>query len=160
MSIKSVTPSNQLILCHPILKFISVVQSCPTLCDPVDCSIPGLPIHHQLPELTQTHAHQVSDAIQPPHLPTSIFSNIRVFSNESVLRIRWPKYWNFSFSISLSNEYSGLISFRRDWLDLFAFQRTLKSLVQHHSSKASIFLVLNLHYSPALTSIHDYWKKL
>ena len=88
----------------------------------------------------------------------SIFLSIRVFSNESVLCIRWPKYWSFSFSISPSNEYSGLISFRMDWLDLLAVQGTLKSLLQHHSSKASILQPLSLFYSPTLTSIHDHWK--
>ena len=107
-------------------------------------STPGLPVHNQLPELTQTHARWVGDAIQPSHpllcllLLPSIFHSIRVFSNESVLRIRWPKYWSFSVSISRSNEYSGLISFRMDWLNLLAVQGTLKSLLQHHSSKASI----------------------
>ena len=105
---------------------------------------PGLPVHHQLPESTQIHVHWVGDAIQPSHplssllLLPSIPPSIRVFSNESTLRIRWPKYWSFSFSISPSNEYSGLISFRMDWLDLPAVQGTLKSLLQHHSSKASI----------------------
>ena len=113
-------------------------------CDPVDCSTPGLPVHHQLPEFTQTHVHWVSDAIQPSHLChpllllPSIFPSIRVFTNELVLRIRWPKYWSFSFSISPSNEYSGLISFSIDWVDVLAVQGTLKSLLQHHSSKASI----------------------
>ena len=129
----------------------------------MDCSTPGLPVHHQLPEFTQTHAHLVSDAMQPSHPLSSpsppIFnlSIIRVFSNESVLRIRWPKYWSFSFSISFSNEYSGLFSFRMNWLDLLAVQGTLKSLLQHHSSKQSIFPHSAL-YSPTLTSIHDYWK--
>ena len=124
--------------------FSSVTQSCLTLCDPMDCSMPGFPVHHQLPDPTQTHVHQVGDAIQPSHplspllLPPSIFPSIRVFSNESVLRIRWPKYWSFSFSISPSNEYSGLISFRMYWLDLLVVQGTLKSLLQHHSSQASI----------------------
>ena len=111
------------------------------LCDPISCSMPAFPVHHQLLELTQTHGHQVSDAIQPSHpplLPPSIFPSIRVFSNESALRVRWPKYWSFSFSISPSNEYSELISFRMDWLDLLAVQGTLKSLLQHHGSKASI----------------------
>ena len=109
----------------------------------MDRSMPGLIVHHQLLETTQTHVHQVSDAIQPSHalssppLP-SIFPSIRVFSNESALRIRWPKYWSFSFSISSSKEYSGLISFRMDWLDLLAVQGILRSLLQHHSSKASI----------------------
>ena len=202
----------------------SVAQLCPTLCDPMNCSTPGFPVHHQLLELTQTHVHSVSDAIQQSHpllpplcpqvcsqqlclyscsakrfistifvdsissvqslshvrlcnsmhcstqaslsitdswsllklmsiesvmpynhlvlchplpLLPSIFPSIRVVSNESV-RIRWAKYWSFSFNISPSNEYSGLISFRMDWLDLLAFQGTLKSLLQHHSSKASI----------------------
>ena len=108
----------------------------------MDCSTPGFPVHRQLPELTQTHVHWVSDAIQqsklcrPLLLPPSIFPNIRVFSKESVLRIRLPKYW--SFSISPSNEYSGLISFRIVWLDLLAVQGILNSLLQHQSSKASI----------------------
>ena len=120
----------------------SVTQSCPTLCNSMDCSTPGFPVHHQLPELAQTHVNRVSDAIQPSHplssllLLPSVFPSIRVFSNESVLHIRWPKYWSFSFNISPSNEYSGLISFRMDWLDLLAVQGTLKSLLQHHSSKA------------------------
>ena len=125
-------------------QFSSVAQSCPTICDPMDCRTPSFPIHHQLPELTQTHVYLVSDAIQPSHpllstsSPSSIFSNIRVFPNDSLLHIRWPKYWNFSFSISPSNEYSGLISFRMDWFDLTAVQGTNKSLLQNHSSKASI----------------------
>ena len=104
-------------------------------------STPGLPIHHQLPEFTQTHVHRVSDAIQPSHplfLLPPIPPSIRVFSNESTLRMRWPKYWSFSFSISPSKEIPGLISFRMDWLDLLAVQGTLKSLLQHHSSKVSI----------------------
>ena len=122
-------------------KFSSVAQLCPTLCDPMDCSLPGFPVHHQLPGLVQTRVHQVGDAIQPSHpllLLPSIFPSIRVFSNESVLCIRWPKYWSFSFSISPSNEYSGLISFRIDWLDLLAVQGTLKHLLQYHRSKVSI----------------------
>ena len=107
-------------------------------------STPGLPVHHQLPESTQTHVHWVGDAIQPsyplssPSCLPSIFPSIGVFSNESVLRIRWPKYWRFSFNISPSNEHPGLICFRMDWLDLVAVQGILKSLLQHHSSKASI----------------------
>ena len=126
----------------PKIQFRSVAQSCPTLCNPIDCSMPGFPVHHQLPELTQTHVHRVSDAIQPSPplsalLLSSIFPSIRVFSNDLVLRIRWPKYWSFNFSISPSNEYSGLISFRMEGLDLLAVQGTLKSLLQHHSSKAS-----------------------
>ena len=125
-------------------QFSSVAQSCPTLCDPMNHSTPGLPVHHQLLEFTQTHVHQVSDAIQPSHPlsspspPAPNPSSIRVFSNESTLHMRWPKYWSFSFSISPSNEHPGLISFRMDWLDLLAVQGTLKSLLQHHSSKASI----------------------
>ena len=115
-----------------------------TLCDPMACSTPGLPVHHQLLELARTHVRRVGHAVQPSHplfplllLPASPPS-IRVFSNESVLCIRWPKYCSFSLSISPSHEYSGLISFRMDWLDLLAVQGTLKSLLQHHSSKASI----------------------
>ena len=122
----------------------SVAQSCPTLCDPMNRSTPGLPVHHQLPEFTQTH---VIESVMPsshltlrcpllllPPIPLSI----RVFSNESTLHMKWPKYWSFSFSISPSNEHLGLVSFRMDWLDLLAVQGTLKSLLQHHSSKASI----------------------
>ena len=107
-------------------------------------STPGLPVHHQLPESTQTHVHRVCDAIQPSHprlpllLLPPILPSIRVFSNESTLCMRWPKYWSFSFNISPSNEHPGLISFRMDWLDLLAVQGTVKSLLQHHSSKASI----------------------
>ena len=122
----------------------SSVQSCPTLGDPMNRSTPGLPVHHQLPEFTQTHVHPVSDAIQPSHPlsspspPAPIPPSIRVFSNESTLRMRWPKYWSFSFSIIPSKEIPGPISFRIGWLDLLAVQGPLKSLLQHHSSKASI----------------------
>ena len=125
-------------------QFSSVAQSCPTLCDPMNHSMPGLPVHHQLLEFTQTHVHRVSDAIQPSHLRSSLLllppipPSIRVFSNELTLCMRWPKYWSFSFSISPSKEHPGLVSFRMDWLDLLAVQGTLKSLLQHHSSKASI----------------------
>ena len=107
-------------------------------------STPALPVHHQLPEFTQTHVHQVGDTIQPSHPLLSPFPlapnppSVRVFYNESTLHMRWPKYWSFSFSIIPSKEIPGLISFRMDWLDLFAVQGTLKSLLQHHSSKASI----------------------
>ena len=106
----------------------------------MDCSTPGLPVQHQLPEFTQTHIHRVGDAIQPslPLSSPSFFPSIQVFSNESALHIRWPKYWGFSFNISLANEHSGLISFRMDWLDFLAVHGTLKSLLQHHSSKSSI----------------------
>ena len=146
------------------IQFSSVTQSCPTLCDLMDCSMPGLPVHHQLPEPTQTHVHCVGDAIN--HLTLcrslllllSIFTSMRVFSNESALHIRRPKCWSFSFNISPSNEHPGLISFRMDWLDLLAVQGTLKSLLQHHSSKASYSLALSFFYSPTLTSIHDHWK--
>ena len=122
----------------------SVAQSCPTFCDPMNHSTPGLPVHHKLPEFTQTHVHRVSDAIQPSHPlsspspPAPNPSHIRVFSNESTLCMRWPKDWSFSFSIIPSKEIPGLISFGMDWLDLLAVQGTLKSLLQHHSSKASI----------------------
>ena len=143
-------------------KFISVAQSCPTLYDPMDCSIPGLPVYHQLPEFTQTHVHWVSDAILtfilccPLLLLPSIFPSTGDFSKGSVPRIRWPKYWSFSFSICPSNEYSGLISFRMDWLDLLAVQGTLKSLLQHHSSKASVlrcsaFFMVQLSHSYVTT---------
>ena len=130
----------------------------------MDCNMPGFPVHHQLPEVAQTHIHQVGDAIQPSHPwitpspPPSVFPIIRVFSNESVFLIRCPKYWSFSFSISLCNEYSGLIAFRIDWFDPLAIHETLKSLLQHHSSKASIlqssaFFMVQLSY-PYI----DYWK--
>ena len=136
------------------VQFSSDAQLCPTLCDPMNCSTPGLPVHHQLPEFTQIHVHRVSDAVQPSHplfLLSPIPPIVRVFSNESTLRMRWPKYWSFSFSIILSKEHPGLISFSMDWLDLFAVQSTLKSLLQHHSSKASIlphsaFLIVQLSH--------------
>ena len=126
----------------------------------MDCSTPGFPVHHQLPELTQTHVlsqwcHSTISSCHPLLLPPSIFPSIRVFSNESVLQIRWPKYWSFSFSISPSNEYSGLISFRMDRLDLLTVKGTLKSLLQHHSLKAilrlSAFFIVQLSY-PYMTT--------
>ena len=127
---------------------ISSVQSLSRvrLCDPMNRSMPGLPVHHHLPEFTQTHVHQVHDVMPSSHLilchPLLLLPpippSIGVFSNESTLRMRWPKYWSFSFSISHSKEHPGLFSFRMDWLDLLAVQGTLKSLLQHHSSKASI----------------------
>ena len=142
-------------------QFSSVSQSCLTLCDPMDCSMPGLPVYHQLLELTQTHVHRVGDTIQPSHpllspsLP-AFNPSISVFSNESVLHIRWPKYWSLSFTICPSNEYSGLISFRMDWLNLLAIQGTRNSLLQHHSSKASIlqcsaFFILQISH-PYMTT--------
>ena len=116
----------------------------PTLCDAVNCSTPGSPVLHCLLEFAQGHVHCVGDAIQPSYplspllfLP-SVFPSIRVFSNESALHIRKTKYWSFTFSISPSNEYSGLISFRTDWFDLLVVQGILKSLLQHHNLKASI----------------------
>ena len=121
----------------------SFSELCPTFCDSMDCSTPGFPVLHYLPEFAQTQVHWVGDAIQPSHpvissSPPSVFPSIRVFSNESAPCIRWPKYWSFSFSISPSNENSGLISLRIDWFDLLSVQGTLKSLLQHHTSKASI----------------------
>ena len=143
-------------------QFSSVTQSFLTLCDPIDCSTPGFPVWNQLPELTQTHVHQVGDPIQPSHplsSPSPVFdlSHHQGLFNESVLCIRWPKYWSFSFSISPSNEYSGLISFRIDWLDLLAVHKTLESspTPQFKSINSS---VLNFLYTPTLTSIHDHWK--
>ena len=134
----------------------SVAQSCPTLCNPIDCSTPGFPVHHQLPKLAQTHSIEwvmPSNHLIPCRslLPPPIFPSIKVFFSESALCIRWLKYWSFSFSISPSNEYSGLISFRIDWLDSQESSPTpqFKSV----SSSALSFL-----YSATLTSIHDYWK--
>ena len=135
----------------------SVTKLCPTLCEPMDCNTPSFPVLLYLPEFTQTHVHWVSDAIQPSNplsSPSPLVFNLsqhQGLSNESAFRIRWPKYWSFSFSISPSNEYSGLISFRMDWLELLAVQGTLKSLLQHHGSKASVlqcsafFMVQLLH---------------
>ena len=126
---------------HPVVQSLSPVW----LCNPMDCRSPGLPIPHNLLEFAQAHVHWAGDAIQPSHplllpllLLPSIFPSIRVFSNELALRIRWPKYGSFSCSISPSNEYLGLISFRTDWFELLVVQRTLKSLLQHHSSKVSV----------------------
>ena len=137
----------------------------------MDCSTPGFPVHHQLPEPTQTHVHRIGDSIQPfhplssPSPPSFNHSQHQVSSNESVLHIRWPKHWSFSFSISPSNEYSGLISFRIDRLDLLAVLGTLKSLFQHHSSKASVlqcsafFLVplSHLYMTPGKTIALTVW---
>ena len=145
LAFRSLPPLVLFIIVLVIAWIGSVAQFSLTLCDPKNCRTPGIPVHHKLLESTQTHVHWV-DAIQPSHplstpsLPALIFPTIRVFSNESSCRIRWPTYWSFSFNISPSNEYSGLISFRMDWLDLLAVQGTLKGLLQHHSSKASILL--------------------
>ena len=125
-------------------------------------STPGLPVHHQLPEFIQTHVHQVADAIQPLSFVVP-FSSCPQYLPESEsfpmsqLLMRWPKYWSFSFSISPSKEIPGLISYRMDWLDLLKVQGTLKSLLQHHSSKTSI-LRHAAFFTVQLTSIHDHWK--
>ena len=130
---------------HLSVQFSSIGQLCPTLCNSMNCSIPGFRVHHQLSELAQLHVRWVRDAIQPscpllsPSPPAFNLSQHQgLFSKESVLGIGWPKYWSFSFNISPSNEYSGLIYFRMDWLDILVVQGTLKSLPQHHSSKAAI----------------------
>ena len=125
-------------------KFSSVSHLCPTVCDPMICSTPGHPVHHnpcsilKLMSIESVMPCNHLILCRPRLLLPSIFPSIRVFSKESVLHIRWPKYWSFSFSINHSSEYSGLISFRIDWFDIFAAQGTLKSLLQYHSSKASI----------------------
>ena len=143
-------------------QFSSVTQSCLTVCESMNCSTPGFPVHHQLLEFTKLMSIELVMLSKhlilchPLFLPPSIFPSIRVFSNDLVFFIRWPKYWSFSFNISLSNEYSGLISFRMDWLDLLATQGTLESLLQHHSSKAlilqhSAFFMVHLS-QPFMTS--------
>ena len=144
------------------VQFSSVTQLCLTLCDSMNCRTPGLPVTNSGSllklmsiELVMPSNHFI---LCCPLLLPSIFPGIRVFSNESVLCIRWPKYWSFSVSISPSNEYSGLISFRMDWLDLLAVQRTLKSLLQHHTSKVLFFWCTAFFIFQTLTSIHDYWK--
>ena len=142
------------------VQFGSVAQLCPTLCNPMNRSTPGFPVHHQFPEFTQTMS---MESVMPsshrilchPLLLPPIPPSIRVFLNDSTLDMRWPKYWRFSFSISPSNEHPGLISFRMDWLDLLTVQGTLKSLLQHHSSKASI-LRLSAFFTVQLS--HPYWK--
>ena len=144
-------------------QFSSVTQSGLTLCDPVDCNIPGLPIPQQLPEFTQTQVHWVGDTIQPSHplLSPSLLafhlSSIRVFSNESALRIRWPKDWIFSFNISPSNEHPGLSPLGwTGWISLLPKDSQESSPTpQFKSINSSAFRFL---YSPTLTSIHDYWK--
>ena len=137
------------------VQFSSVVKSCPALCNPTDCSIPGFPVQHQLPELAQTHIHRVGVAIQPSHplsspsSPAFSLCQHQVFSNEPVLRIRQPKNWSFSFSFSSSNAYSELISLLSKGLSRVFSNTTVKSINS---------LVLNLLYGPTLTSIHGYWK--
>ena len=141
------------------VQFSSVAQSCMTLCDPMNCSVPGLPVHHQLPYFTQTHMHRVGDAIQSSHPlsspspPAPNPSQHQSFSNESTFHMRWPKYWNFSFSIIPSKEHSGLISFRMDWLDLLSPRDSQESSptppFKSINSSALSFL-----YSPAPISIH------
>ena len=145
-------------------QFSSVAQSYPALWDPMDCTTPGLPVHTSswsLLKLMSIESVMPSNHLIlccPLLLLPSIFPSNRVFSKESVLCIRWPKYWSFSFSISPSNEYSGLISFRMKWLDLLAVQGTLKSLLHTPQFKSINSLVLSFLYSPTLTSIHDHWK--
>ena len=143
-----------------IVQFSSVAQSCLTLCEPMDCSRPGLPVHHQLQEFTHTRVHWVSDAIQPSHPLSSPSPAFNLSQPQGLfkwaLHIRWPKYWSFSFNISTSNEHSGQISFRMDWFDLLAVQGTLKSLLQHYSSKRSIlqcsaFFIIQLSH-PYMTT--------
>ena len=152
------------------VQFSLVTQSCPTLCDPMDCRMPGFPVHYQLLEPAQTHVHRVGDAsyhlilYSPLLLQPSIFPSIRVFSSESVLCITWPEYWHINFSISTSSEYSGLISFRMDWLDLFEVQGAFKSLLQHHRLKASIlqcsaFLIVQLSHPYMTTGKTIAWTR-
>ena len=144
--------------------FSSVAQLCLTLCDPMDCSMPGLPTHHQLPELTQTHVIWVVISSNhlilccPLLLPASIFPSIKVFSNESVLHIRWPKHWSFSFNISPSNEYSGLISFRMGLVGSPCSPRDSQESPPTPQFRRMNSLMFSFFYSLTLTSIHDYWK--
>ena len=148
------------------VQFSSVAQLCPTLCDPMNRSTPGLPVHHQLLEFTQVPVHHVGHAIQPSHPllstcpPAPNPSQHQSLSNESTLRRRWSKYWSFSFSISPSKEHPGLISFRMEWLDLLAVQGTLYSLESSPTPqfKSINSLALSFLHSPTLTSIHDHWK--
>ena len=141
----------------------SVAQSCQTLHDPMDCSMPGFFVLHHLLELKLKSIESVMPSnrlilCHPLLLLPSIFPSIRVCFSESVLSIRWPKYWSFSFSISPSSDYSRLLSFSINWLNLLAVQGILKSLLQHHSSKHEFFGTQPSLCDPALTSIHDYWK--
>ena len=142
--------------------FSSVAQSCPILCDPMDYSTPGPSVHHQLLESTQTHVHWVSDAIQPSHpMPSPSPPALNLSQNQSLFKWvisshQWPKYWSFSFNISPSYEYSGLISFRMDWLDLLTVSPRDSSPTPQFKSINS--LVLSFLHSLTLTSIHDHWK--
>ena len=154
---------SQSLSCLGFSQFSSVTQFCPTLCDPMNRSMPGLPVHHHLPEFIRTHVYWVSDAIQPSHPLSSPFppasnpSQHQSLSNESTLHVRWSKYWSFSYSIIPSKEIPGLISFRMDWLDLLAVQWTLKS-PPTPQFKSINSLVLSLLHSSTLTSIHDHRK--
>ena len=147
-----------------MINLSSVAQSCLTLCNPTDYRTPGFHVHHQLLELAQTHVHRLGDAIQSPHPllspspPGFKLPSIRVFSNESVLCIRWPKYWSFSFSMSPSNEYLGLISFSIDSFDLTAVQGDSQESSPTPPFKSINSSTLSFLYSPTLTSIHNYWK--
>ena len=150
------------------IQFSSVTQSCPTVCDPIHCSTPGLPVHQHaqsLPKLMYIESVMPSNHLILSHPLFSCLKSFKVFSNESVLRNRWPKYWSFSFNITPSNEHSRLISYRMDWLDLLAVQGTLKSLLQHHSSKASIlwcsdFFIIQLSHPYITTGKTIDWKNL
>ena len=149
------------LICSSV-QFSSVAQSCLTLCDPMNRSTTGLPVHHQLwSSLRLMSLESVLPSnhliLCRPLLPPSVFPSVRVFSNRSTLRMRWPKDWSFSISISPSKEYSGLTSFRMDWLGLLAVQGALKSLLQHHSLKVPI-LWHSAFFIVQLSSIHDHWK--
>ena len=145
-------------------QFSSVVHLCPTLCNPMDCSTPGFPVHHQLLELAQTHVHRIGDAIQPSHPLSSPFppafnlSQSEDLSSESVLHIRWPKYWSSSLNIIPSSEYSGLIYFRIHCFHLLAVTRDSQESFPTPKFKSINSLVFSSLHGPTLTSIHDYWK--
>ena len=146
------------------VQFSSVAQSCPTLCDPINCSTPGLPVHHLLPEFTETHVHRVSVPsihlilCRPLLLLPPIPPSIRVFSNESTLHMRWPEYWSFSFSIIPSKEHRGLVSFRMDWLESPCSPRDSQESSPTPQFKSISSSVLSFLHSPTLTSIYDHRK--
>ena len=148
------------------VQFSSVTQLCPTLCDPMDCSRPGFPVHHQCPDLAQTHVYWVGDAIQPFHpLSSPSPPALNLFQHQGLFKwvsslLRWPKYWSFSFSISPSNEHPGLVSFRMDLVDLLAVQGTRKSLLQHCSSKPSILLCSAFFIIQCLHPYTTTWKTI